>query len=183
MRLFTALDPPSDARDRCAELQNTLSLPTARWTPLSQLHVTVRFVGDTAPEQAQRYEAALSEVQCAPARCAPYGLDVLPSRQTPRVVVVGLTRTDSLLALHESVSTALASEGLAPEERTYRPHLTLARLDDPDPERVHHALRANDAPLPAAFAANTLHLYESTLASDGAVHEKRSSFALSAPAA
>ena len=181
MRLFTALDPPADVQDRCTELQNALSLP-ARWTPPSQFHITIRFVGDTEPGPAQQYEAALSKIQAPAAHCVPYGLDALPSRLTPRVIVVGLKRTDSLLALHAAVSEALETEGLAPEDRTYRPHLTLARLDDPNPERVHNALQTSDAPVPDPFWADTVSLYESTLTADGAVHKQRTSFPLASPA-
>lgn len=182
VRLFTALDPPPDVQTQCLDLQKTLSLPTGRWTPPSQFHITIRFLGDTEPERAQQYEAALSKIQTPAAHCVPYGLDVLPSRRNPRVIMLGLKRTDSVLALHGAVSAALETAGLTPDGRRYRPHLTLARLDDPDPERVHNALETSDAPVPDPFWADTLHLYESTLTADGAVHEKRSSFELPAPA-
>jgi 2'-5' RNA ligase len=182
VRLFTALNPPPEVRDACTELQEALSLPTARWSSPGQLHITIRFLGDTEPERAQQYEAALSEIHTTAAHCKPYGLDVLPSRRSPRVIVLGFKRTDSLLALHTAVSEALETAGLAPEDRTYRPHLTLARLDDPDPEHVHNSLETCAAPLPDPFWADTMHLYESTLTADGAVHEQRASFGLAAPA-
>jgi 2'-5' RNA ligase len=184
MRLFTALDPPSPVRTQCAALQDALqgglSLP-ARWTHPEQFHVTIRFLGETDPDRAHRYKMALSRVDIPAARCVPYGLDVLPSRRTPRVVILGLERTASLRTLYQAVSDALEAEGLSSEDRTYRPHLTLARLDDPDPERVHKALRAIQDAAVDTFQADTLILYESTRTPDGAVHNRRASVGLRRP--
>jgi len=178
MRLFTAVDLPDAARQACEALQEDLDL-SARWTDPEQFHVTLRFIGDTEPPTAARYENVLNGIDADPARCTPYGLDALPSRRTPRVLVVGLERTKSLIALYDAVSKALEAEGLDPETRTYRPHVTLARLDDASGERVHDLLHPYaDAPFDP-FTADTYHLYESTLTSDGAVHERRTSFALS----
>lgn len=184
MRLFTALDPPPRVRSRCAALQDALRDPLsapARWTNPEQFHVTIRFLGATEPEQARRYKRALSQLEAPAARCVPYGLDVLPSRRTPRVVILGLERTETLLTLYDAVSDALEAEGLASEDRPYRPHLTLARLDDPDPERVHNALKAIDDAAIDPFRADTLFLYESTRTPEGAVHEQRASIGLNLP--
>lgn len=177
MRLFTALDLPSSVRDQCAALQEQIDLD-GRWTDPTQFHVTVRFIGDVDDRQVRRYETALSSLQQAPARCVPYGLDALPSRQNPSVLVVGLERTDSLLALHDAVSEALATEGLAPEDRKYRPHVTLARLADADATDVHDAIASHGDAGPSSFTAEAVHLYESTLTPDGAVHDHRQSVPL-----
>lgn len=177
MRLFTALDPPPGNRPRYAELQNALPL-TARWSDPEQFHVTVRFIGEIEEADFSEYAAALTDLQASAAHCVPYGLDVLPSRRAPRVVVLGLERTSSLVALHDAVTEALAPLGLDPEDRTYRPHLTLGRLSDPDPTAVHEALRRVDAPRLSPFSATTLHLYESTRTPSGAIHERRLSVPL-----
>ncbi|MFP4227554.1 MAG: RNA 2',3'-cyclic phosphodiesterase [Salinivenus sp.] len=177
MRLFTALDPPPALRSTGSDLQDALSLP-ARWTDPSQFHITVRFIGEVDDLQGEAYEDALTTLSAAPARCIPYGLDVLPSRRSPRVVTLGFERTDSLLALYEAVSEVLGAEGLAPEDRPYRPHLTLARLDDPDPDVVHEALAAVDPPALESFQADALHLYESTPTPEGALHDRRASVPL-----
>jgi len=177
MRLFTAVDPPDPVRRQCAALQEDIDLDP-RWTDPDQFHLTVRFIGDTDVPTAARYEAALDGIDAGPAECVPYGLDALPSRQTPRVLILGLKRSDSLLALYDAVSDALEGEGLDPEGRTYRPHITLARLDGPNPEHVHEVLDAYTDPDVDLFTADVCHLYKSRLTHDGAVHERRASFSL-----
>ncbi len=177
MRLFTALDPPDAVSEHLSALQSPSALD-ARWSPPSQFHVTLRFIGETDPERAARYEDALTQITLPPVECVPYGLDALPSRQSPRVLIVGLERTNDLMALYRSVSDALEREGLAPEERTYRPHVTLARLNDESPEAVNRFIRTHDGSSLPSFEVRAFFLYESILTSDGARHERRASFSL-----
>lgn len=177
MRLFTAIDLPADVRSRFAELQAPSELD-ARWSAPEQFHVTLRFIGETSPEQAAQYETALAGIDAPIAECIPYGLDALPSRRNPRVLIVGLERTDGLMAVYRAVSETLEENGLAPEDRRYRPHVTLARLEDVPATAVHHFLEDHPAPTLPSFNATDVHLYESTLTPDGAVHERRASISL-----
>ena len=177
MRLFTAIDLPDGFREEVASLQAPSALD-ARWTDPEQFHVTLRFIGDAGPEQAARYEQALADMTAPAARCKPYGLDVLPSRRSPRVLVLGLERTESLLALYTSVSDALEREGLSPADRDYTPHITLARVEDAAPETVHAVLRTLDVQSFPAFQADRFVLYKSTLTSTGAVHDPRAIYSL-----
>jgi 2'-5' RNA ligase len=177
MRLFTALDLPNAVRERFADLQAPEVLD-ARWTAPSQFHVTLRFIGDVPPDRASRYEQALNQISAPAAHCEPYGLDVLPSRRNPSVLIVGLDRTDTLLSVYRAVSDALENEGLDPENRTYRPHVTLARLNDPSAEDVHDVLKTHNPSGLPSFRATAVHLYESTLTQEGAVHERRATVPL-----
>jgi len=151
-----------------------------RWTNPDQFHVTLRFIGDVDLPQARRFEDTLRAINGPRGWCVPYGLDVLPSRRTPRVLMVGLEPTDSIIALHDAVSDALEAEDLAPEDRDYRPHITLGRLDNPDPEAVHAFLQTHDEISLPAFRADQIVLYESTLTPNGARHEPRATYPLSA---
>lgn len=179
MRLFTAIDPPDDVRDQFAAFQAPDDLD-ARWTCPEQFHVTIRFIGDANAQQAAAYEQALARLDAPSVKCRPDGLDVLPSRRNPRVLVVGLERSATLTRLYDSVTDALEDEGLAPEDRTYHPHVTLARLNDMPAETVHAFLARQDDESLAPFHVDTLVLYESTLTQDGAVHERRAAFSLGA---
>jgi len=178
MRLFTAIDIPDTLRDTLTELQDTDVL-AARWSDPDQFHVTLRFIGDVSQAQAIRYEEALADVYADPVRCEPYGLDLLPSRQSPRVLMLGLERTDSMMELYEAVSDALEVGGLGPEDRKYRPHVTIGRLEDVKPNEVHEFLRVHEETTFPAFEAERFVLYESTLRPDGAIHEPEAFYPLS----
>lgn len=178
MRLFAAIDIPEPLRETLAALQNDEEL-SARWTSPEQFHVTLRFIGEVNKQQARRYSEALSNVTVPPPRCVPQepaALGALPSRHAPSVLMLELKRTDSLMALYRAVSDALEGEGLDPEDRKYRPHVTIGRLDDGEPETVHRFLRAHDDHTFEPFTANRFVFYESILGPDGATHEPFASF-------
>lgn len=177
MRLFTAIDIPETLRDDLSALQESEVL-AVRWSDPEQFHVTLRFIGEVSEAQAVRYEEALADVDAEPVQCAPYGLDVLPSRRSPRVLMLGLERTDSIMGLYDAVSDRLEAEGVDPEDRTYRPHVTLGRLDDADPESVQDFLHAHEEHSFPPFEADRFVLYESTLTQDGAIHEPQAIYPL-----
>ena len=177
MRLFTALDPPDALRDALVLLQSADALPV-RWTGREQFHVTLRFIGEVDASQARRFDAALRSLEGPAPRCVPYGLDALPSRRSPRVLAVGLKRTDALVALHKAVSSALETEGLPPEDSDYRPRITLGRLDAPPPDAVHAYLRDHVRLSLPAFRGERVVLYKSTPTPDGALHAPQATYPL-----
>jgi 2'-5' RNA ligase len=181
MRLFTALDVPASVSEPLAAVR----LPSleVRWTPPKRYHVTLCFIGQSTPSALERYREALAAVEAPRARCTIYGLDVLPSRRRPRVLVAGLDRTPSVLQVHEAVADALRNAGASMDDRPFRPHITLGRFppstEAPD---VHHALQERDLPDGLSFTADAFSLYESRSADDGVRYEARATRPLSSSA-
>ena len=60
MRLFVALELPSDLRIRLARLKRPL--PRARWVNAENLHLSLRFVGEVNDEQAADIDTALARI-------------------------------------------------------------------------------------------------------------------------
>lgn len=197
MRLFVAFDPPPALRDTLASFCDAAASDVpppadddadddapggfvARWSPPEQYHVTLRFIGEV--DAADRYADALAAADAPAFTARPYGLDLLPARRRPRVLMVGLDLTDGLKAAYRSIRDALDDAGLDAEDRDFRPHLTLARLRDADPVAVHHFLRRQEEALDASelepFEVDAFHLYSSTRTPDGAVHERLRTFPL-----
>lgn len=180
-RLFTALDLPDDALDVLRTFRDAQDLPVrARWTPRANHHITLRFIGEVEEDQADAVESALRSVRAQPFSVDPLGLGVLPSRRKPRVLTVRIDPSERLRGLYQALQDALAAADIDPDERTYRPHVTLARLQDVQPERLYAALRDLDGPPLDSFLADRYYLYESTLTPDGAVHTVRATYPLDA---
>ena len=166
MRLFVASRPPVAVRAVLLDLMEGVA--PARWQDDDQLHLTLRFLGDVDPRQAEDVAAALGAVH-APApevRLAGVGR----FRDT---LWAGVAPADALAALHRKVDHACVRAGLEPERRAYLPHITLARFarsagSDPSVARwmAAHAGLASEP-----FALTHLILYESTLNRVGAVYE------------
>ncbi|HHP7238989.1 RNA 2',3'-cyclic phosphodiesterase, partial [Longibacter sp.] len=142
-----------------------------RWSTPDTYHLTIRFIGESSETEADAYRDALTSVDAAAAHIEPFGLGVLPSRLSPRVVMCGSEQTRSLSALYAEVSEALEDAGLDEADNAFRPHVTIGRIRDADPEAVHHALReASSVHLPAV-TVRSLTLYRSRRGPDGARHE------------
>lgn len=103
-----------------------------RWVRLDGLHVTLRFIGPTPepriPIAADALRAAAAGRPSFEAVLA--GAGAFPDPVRPRSLWLGIgAGAAELAALTIAVDRELASRGWTPEDRPFRPHLTLARSD------------------------------------------------------
>ncbi len=124
MRLFTAIDIPADLRARLTELLDQLrSLAELQWSKPEKLHITTTFIGEWPESRLTELMAVLAEVKSDPIPIAVQGLGWM----NPRVLAAGIVAPPGLASLARSTGHALASVGVALEDREYHAHLTLAR--------------------------------------------------------
>ena len=172
-RCFVAWMPTPAERAVLASLQDGVRAacadPGHRWIAPDQLHVTLRFLGDASPaqrEHAARNLAALAaETRCLLATVA--GLQYWPSGRSPRVLVLDLDSVGALEALGAGVETRMRAAGFAPERRSFRAHLTLARIRS---TRTCHP--PSTAIEPLALAVDHVALVRSTLLPSGSVYDE-----------
>jgi 2'-5' RNA ligase len=129
------------------------------------LHLTLRFLGATPAERVAAAEAAVrsAAVGQQPFRIVIRGAGAFPSRTRPRALWLGLDAgVDELGHLYDNLQANLAQAGWAPDERPFRPHLTLARSDGvPGAAAVVTTLREAASDFSFAFEADRLVLFES----------------------
>lgn len=188
MRLFTAVDLPKNILMRLDRLLTALR-PEAliKWSPLDNLHITTKFIGEWPQSRLEELTAALDEL---PARDSfeveLRDLGWYPPERSPRVLWVGVHAGEQLRALARDTEELLGKYGVARDERPYSPHLTLARITSPVPLR---GLREKVAELqPAAlgrFTVSSFQLYRSDPGSTSSIyrklHEIRFETAMAAP--
>jgi RNA 2',3'-cyclic 3'-phosphodiesterase len=130
MRLFVAVQPPPPAVDElAAALAPLRHLPGAdllRWTETAGWHLTLAFLGEVddalRPELDERLGRAARRHEAAQLRLAGGG------RFGDRALWAGVPGgTRSLGRLADSVAAAARRTGLAPDEKPFRAHLTIAR--------------------------------------------------------
>ena len=139
-RLFVALVPPAAVRAELAAL--TAPLAGVRWTPADNLHLTMRFIGDTEPAKQAALEEALARVRVEPFILPVEGVGVFPSRGPAKVLWAGVGHGHPrLFQLRQQVDEALLSVDTALDVHTFHPHFTLGRLGDkPAPKEIAHFL-------------------------------------------
>jgi len=132
----------------------------ARWVPRQNLHVTLFFLGRVDDPRVAEVSGAIGSAVGGlvdfPLQLE--GLGAFPNPRRARVLWAGLADpAGGLRALAGAVADALEPLGFAREERAFRGHVTLARLDRPAPVR----LDASVAPM--RFTADRVILFESRL--------------------
>ncbi|MEX6724144.1 RNA 2',3'-cyclic phosphodiesterase [Parapedomonas caeni] len=167
MRLFVALDPPEDIKQRLLLAQGGVS--GARWQSADQLHLTLRFLGELDRHQAADAAAALAGVHHPRFSLSLAGAGVFGKPTRPEALWIGVTPEAAVKALHNKVDQALARVGIAPETRQFKPHITIARLNGRTGPLGGFMTDQGGISGPP-FPVDDFCLYESTLSRDGAVY-------------
>jgi len=166
-RLFVAIRPPAAIRALLLDAMGGIS--GARWQAEDQLHLTLRFIGEVDRHRAGDIHAALGGIHQAPFEIALNGIGAFERRGHPDAVWAGVTPQEPLKALHKKVDSALNRVGVAPDERAYLPHITLARLKRSSGP-VGDLLAQSGGLASAPFTVDHFALFESDLTPDGAVY-------------
>ncbi|HEV2150007.1 MAG TPA: RNA 2',3'-cyclic phosphodiesterase [Longimicrobiaceae bacterium] len=182
-RLFLAVDLPEDAR-RALEvhLRESLAgrpLPGRAVAPRSW-HLTLRFLGDTAPERRVGVVRALREADPGPAFTLGFGgLGAFPRPARASVLWLGVEEGAApLRALAATAEEAARQAGFPAEARPFSPHLTLSRIRPPQDVRgVVERVPAFRERIPVEEVV----LFRSHLGPGGARYEAVEHFPLRAP--
>ena len=166
-RLFVAIRPPAAIRALLLGAMGGIS--GARWQSEDQLHLTLRFIGEVDRHRGADIHAALGGIHHAPFEAALNGIGAFEHRGQPDTVWAGITPHGPLKALHNKVDAALIRVGIAPDDRAYLPHITLARLkrsSGPVGNLLEHSGGLTSPP----FTVDSFALFESDLTEEAAVY-------------
>ena len=175
-RLFIAVDLPSTMKKNLETM--FFGIPGARWVALDQLHLTVRFIGEVDGALFLDIKNMLEEISISPFDIQLKGVGHFPPRGTPRVIWVGLEKSEPVQLLRKKIDGALLRIGLAPEGRKFSPHITLARLKNTPLQKVADFLSANGLFSQKPFQSDDFKLYSSTLTPKGAIHKVEKVYSL-----
>jgi RNA 2',3'-cyclic 3'-phosphodiesterase len=187
-RLFVSLPVPPKVRQTISEFTRELGtqMPSdaVRWTPMEQIHLTLKFLGKVESSAVPDLEEALTaatqgtgtfELQIAE-------LGAFPSLRNPRVIWIGLAGgLEALLRLQTQVADAVAHWCEKEENRKFTPHLTLGRVREPQSgvqRKISVALQGASAPEVKPWRGDRLLLMRSQLSPHGASHSSLAEFPL-----
>jgi 2'-5' RNA ligase len=184
VRAFLALGPPPDEWLDALEqwltpLKRRLTDKGVRWTNREGLHMTLRFFGsvslyDTLQIQ-ERAEEMARHFKVMIFFEAPKLL-FFPSPSKPRIMALDLwDSTRQVEALESSVRKKFFEFGKPPEERPFRPHLTIARLERISMREMRIVTDAAGPKLPP-WTAREMTLFESKLQPGGSVYTPLAKF-------
>ncbi len=137
IRTFLAIDLSASLRSAVAQHAQRVGYaladlsPAVSWVPPDNLHVTVKFFGETPDNLIAGIRRA---VERAVSTCPPFaielkGVGAFPDPRAPRVLWTGIGGDlDALTALAERVVVATVPLGFPQEDKPFHPHLTVARV-------------------------------------------------------
>jgi 2'-5' RNA ligase len=174
MRLFTGISLPDEVSERLgaviAELQRDVR---ANWSPVPNLHITLKFIGSWPDERLDELKRGLQAIRPGPAFPVKIAqLGYFPNPHRPHSLFAGVNAGPQLTAL----ATAL---GIHTEERAYHPHVTLARIKDQAQVRALRGCVAAMTDLEfGEFEARAFHLYQSVTGPRGSTYTKLATYDL-----
>ena len=150
---------------------------TIRWVDPDLAHLTVKFFGDTRPNQIGSLESKLAFAadRSQPAKLATGEFIMLGPRKRPNVLSLAIDAADddpdaltAIANLAREVERQTAGIGAGGNERAFKAHLTLGRFKDTDgaPPDVEQTL-ATVGLTPIAFTVDRLELVRSVLSQTG----------------
>jgi RNA 2',3'-cyclic 3'-phosphodiesterase len=179
LRLFIALPLPNEVKQILQTQQDALKThlqehdKDIRWTTREQWHLTLVFLGATNRERLPRIQNAMERAAKTLQSFAleTTSLGAFPSLRRPSVVWLGVGGdVTSLQTLQFRLDEALSGM-LEPDEKPFKPHLTLARLKQ---FGLGQEVTEAFAKLPSqkqSWTVNELCLYQSILNPAGAEYK------------
>jgi 2'-5' RNA ligase len=141
-RLFLAVPVARPVTEALLKLQPPPS-DSVKLVAEADFHITLHFLGSRAIDSVRRALGTLT-ARAFVTRMDRTGIFSLPGGR--QVFWAGIESAAGLIALHRESADALAAVGFKPENRPFRPHITLARIAAGSPARV--ADESADSPLP-----------------------------------
>jgi RNA 2',3'-cyclic 3'-phosphodiesterase len=180
MRLFTGIAIDQAVLNNLEQVLRELrSLAPLNWSPVENLHITSRFIGEWPEQKLGELKRALEEGRAPAAFPVAIGrFGYFPNPHHPRVLFAGVKAGPELADLARRIDEKLVPVGLPQEARPYTPHLTLAKIRN-EPIR---ALREHIANMKnvdfGTFPVSEFHLYLSSPRSGGSEYKILATFPL-----
>jgi len=179
IRCFIAIEIPTDIQKKLSSVITNSQLTLSngfRPVRTGMIHVTLKFLGETAPDQLKNLQKGLEQIALfsSPFEFIVRGIGVFTSWSHPRTIWAGLIGNTELNNLASRVDQMCVPLGFPAETRPLSPHLTLARVaEHVDPQRIRQPLeqlRQYQESDFGGFQADHLTLFSSTLGPGGSIY-------------
>ncbi len=174
-RLFAAIKikPKVEFLEIFQGLKQDLKHEKIKWVESYNLHLTLKFFGETdeerIPEIIAALKASVNEHQHFSFDISKIG--IFGSSYNPKVVWAGLTETDSLIKLEASVKCSLEGVGYVSDRQNFVPHLTLGRIKNLKDKDLFQDIISNyKEKYFQEVSVKKVYLFESTITKTGPVY-------------
>lgn len=132
MRTFIAIKitPERKLIDIFSTLKKSLEGESINWVDINNLHLTLRFLGETTHQQALEIVKSLENISLnyQPFQFSLKGAGFFKSKNQPRVLFLSVGNDVMLKQLAYEIEEGIVSLGFGREKRAFNPHLTVGRI-------------------------------------------------------
>ena len=169
IRVFVSIPMPNTAGLR-PMMEDLSKVRGVRTSPMGQMHITLRFIGDIEEDRVDDIGTAVNEAIAGvkASRITLKGLGAFPNQRNPRVLWAGISTEMPLLEISESLSARFKTMNIPFDEKPFRPHITVGRIEG-KANLVHEFSRYQTTEF-ATYIPNSVMVMKSELTPKGAVH-------------
>ena len=132
IRMFISI-PINDTDSIVSVLDDIKQIRNVKASPISQLHITMRFIGDIDDGKTKKVvkavEDAVEDIQ--PFSISIRGIGCFPNLKRPNVIWVGVKPEDVLKKMADRISVSLKSMNISFDEKPFKSHVTVGRCSGP----------------------------------------------------
>lgn len=180
MRTFLAIEIPANPCLDNLQSQLLYFEDVLRIVRPENYHMTVRFFGETDDGQLKQLRDEISAVvsDVPKFELQLVGLGTFPNLSSPRVLWVGVNRTDTLIQIADEIERHARTIGFPPDKKAFKPHLTIARTKRKPPSAMAEFVKQHSESEFVSVSVEKLTLFQSELKPDGPVYEVIEEFPL-----
>ncbi len=176
-RLFVAVDLPDSLKAEISEL-SAYGMPGVAWVDSNQLHISLRFIGEVDDQVSDQLKTCLLKIHQQPFDLNLRGVGTFPQGKNPRVIWVGVEKSDPLVKLRNKIEHQINSIGIKGEHRKFHPHVTIGRVKSNKIKRIGDYLVHYDLFQSEPFSVGFFSLFSSFLTTSGAKYTKEAEYSL-----
>jgi RNA 2',3'-cyclic 3'-phosphodiesterase len=171
-RLFIAIkiNPDKAFLDQFHEIQRSLQHERIKWVEPQNIHITLKFLGDTREEVIPDIKRIVQEaaVSMKSFSFSLRNLGIFGSSYNPRVVWVGIEPVTELVSIMKVIHEKLEVVGFERDRQNLVPHLTIGRIKQlKDKKLFQQIIDQNKGISSKEIRADRFILYESILKKEG----------------
>jgi len=171
-RVFIAINIPEDIKRKLFEIQQKWAGLPVRWTKKNSLHLTLSFLGYVESENLYRICEITKEVARNQQSffCSFKKVLLGPQGKAPRMIWVVGEKSAEATKVKQELEKEFSLESsinFVPENRSFSPHITLARIKMDEWRNLKEVPKIEEN-FSFDFSVNSIEVMESHLLGDGA---------------
>jgi len=176
LRTFIAIDVKveKELKSKWLELKTALRNDNIKWVDENSLHLTLFFLGNTPFDLidsiGHKLDSELHGIHSFSIKIQGFGTFGNP--KSPRVIWAGISKSEQLKGLKETVGGAISSSGFYEQEGAFSPHFTLGRVKQMHPsDELLSFINRNGSIVLQEVEVKEVVFYQSILKPNGPVYK------------